>query len=41
MDNVDDDNISDISNLEVEDELLLNSNNEMNDSFNDINDEKH
>ena len=40
MDNINDDNNSEVSNLDVEDELLLNSNNEMNDSFNDNNDEK-
>ena len=41
MDNINDDNNSEVSNLDVDDELLLNSNNEMNDSLDDVSAEKH
>jgi hypothetical protein len=41
MDNINDDNNSEVSNLDVEDELLLNSNNGMNNSLDDVSAEKH
>ena len=41
MDNVNDDNNSEVSNLDVEDELVINANDELNNSLDDVSAEKH
>jgi hypothetical protein len=41
MEDISDDNNSEISNLDVEDELVINANDELNNSLDDVSAEKH
>ena len=41
MEDISDDNKSEVSTLDVDDELVINANNEMNDSLDDVSAEKH